>query len=809
VQATSLFFIAATAVSLAGCKVNPICINCGQSSGLTTDLGPSADLSPLQSGDGPPISTNDGGGDDGGGPCVPTNNGVEKCDHIDNDCNGVVDDVSPESLVADPNNCGSCFNECNFLPKHQFGTCVGGFDGGAPACKPSGCLPGYIDLDNDPTNGCEYACTPTSPATEICDGVDNDCDGVIDNGFGYPNYALSANNCGSCGHVCNLPGAVSSCAPDGTGKGACVVSSCVNDQGAVFGTFKHNPAAGNINTTGCEYHCPFPSSTPGDCNVMSCTFPPESCNSFDDDCNFVADDNPTDVGGPCSDPCPGASFVGACAKGTYQCQSGIKLCTGTKCPKPESCNGVDDNCDGKVDEPYTNTWTNGTNQVPNYDRDTSHCGACNSAVCNLPHASAQSCSQDLTLDASGKGVCKVIQCASGFAYAPKGGVSCAAPSSPENGPGGIGCYYPCPVNPVTAEVCDGKDNDCSGCPDDNLTAPLGFCSSLGVCSVGVTPTCNGASGWRCNYLGVPNVDANPDGSLKAAETKCDGLDNNCNGVADTDGFPQITTPTTACSDAKLGECQSTGFYECNTGHTAVQCHVTKAGKTAVAETCDGKDNDCDGIVDNSTGAGRIIDDMVHITGTGVDFYIYRYEASRPDANGATAGTSNVRPCSNPNVLPWSNVSWTDANAACMAVGKRLCTETEWQRACQGAAGRTYPYGNSFVTNACNTKEYDPVDCNPSDANGDVDQALPTATKYGCPPPATSQCISQEGVYDLSGNVKEWTSTQVSATPLTYRIRGGAFNNIATGASCTFAFDLDTPDFAFGDLGFRCCSNSAP
>ena len=41
--------------------------------------------------------------------------------------------------------------------------------------------PGFHDADGSPDNGCEYKCTPTSPATEACDGVDNDCDARIDN----------------------------------------------------------------------------------------------------------------------------------------------------------------------------------------------------------------------------------------------------------------------------------------------------------------------------------------------------------------------------------------------------------------------------------------------------------------------------------------------------------------------------------------------------------------------------------------------------------------------------------------------------
>ena len=48
-----------------------------------------------------------------------------------------------------------------------------------PTCQPSGCLPGFVDVD-PAVPGCEYACVPTADPTEICDGKDNNCDGRVD-----------------------------------------------------------------------------------------------------------------------------------------------------------------------------------------------------------------------------------------------------------------------------------------------------------------------------------------------------------------------------------------------------------------------------------------------------------------------------------------------------------------------------------------------------------------------------------------------------------------------------------------------------
>src|SRR3954469_19954120 len=163
-----LLLMLSLVAAAAGCKSNPYCLNCKDSGNGV--LMPE-DMTPGPEGD---DMTGQNLGQDmtgSGGQSAPTNGGVEVGDGLDNDCNGKIDDVSQDRLVGDPKNCGACGNECKF--PHAFGQCVGGFDGGTPMCKENGCQPGYIDLDGDPTNGCEYVCTPTTPPTEICDGKDN------------------------------------------------------------------------------------------------------------------------------------------------------------------------------------------------------------------------------------------------------------------------------------------------------------------------------------------------------------------------------------------------------------------------------------------------------------------------------------------------------------------------------------------------------------------------------------------------------------------------------------------------------------
>src|SRR5262249_35191484 len=84
----------------------------------------------------------------------------------------------------------------------------------------------------------------------------------------------------------------------------------------------------------------------------------ELCNGIDDNCNGAVDDNPTDVGGPCGSACPGGTVVGCvgqCAPGTLVCSAGARGGCGSVGPSPETCNGRDDDCDGTVDDNLTDT----------------------------------------------------------------------------------------------------------------------------------------------------------------------------------------------------------------------------------------------------------------------------------------------------------------------------------------------------------------------------------------------------------------------------------------------------------------------
>ena len=95
-------------------------------------------------------------------------------------------------------------------------------------------------------------------------------------------------------------------------------------------------------------------------------------------------------------------------------------------------------------------------------------------------------------------------------------------------------------------------------------------------------------------------------------------------------------------------------------------------------------------------------------------------------------------------FPMADVSYMEAEAYCKSIGKRLPTEEEWEKAARGSDGRIWPWGNKFETGMANTIE--------SKENGAVQGGSFTAD------------ISPYDVYDMAGNLMEWTSSWYESYP---------------------------------------------
>jgi hypothetical protein len=346
-----------------------------------------------------------------------------------------------------------------------------------------------------------------------------------------------------------------------------------------------------------------------------------------------------------------------------------------------------------------------------------------------------------------------------------------------------------------------------------MATPANFCIQTGPCA-GSTPSCQGVNGWRCNY--GPNVEVTANGAVAVAETRCDNIDNNCNGQTD-ESFPLKGQPCTVGN----GICAGSSTYICSGGNSTA-CPATATAGNAVDEICNAIDDNCDGNTDERTpvagsqcfngGQHACLgwrDPMVQLAPSAV--WIHQYEASRPDANSTSYGVLATRACSVPNRLPWESLNRAEAAAACAAVTNsagqpmRLCTTTEWETACEGAAGVTttplWSYSSAPGT-------YVGGRCNDNDAST---PAAPWATG------SAANCRTPWGgnsIYDLSGNVSEWTSTSAVVNGITYyRVRGGNYQTFPQGTRCDFNFvlqkDSPAPAYQNFDLGFRCCSGAAP
>jgi MYXO-CTERM domain-containing protein len=126
---------------------------------------------------------------------------------------------------------------------------------------------------------------------------------------------------------------------------------------------------------------------------------------------------------------------------------------------------------------------------------------------------------------------------------------------------------------VTAEKCDGIDNDCNGLVDDNLTR-----ACTGKCGAGVETCKNGVWGGCTSAQPVAEI--------------CDGKDNNCDGVID-EGCACTDGDKRPCGNGK-GQC-TPGIQTCSKGVWGECAGDVKPSE----ETCDGKDNNCDGVVDEN------------------------------------------------------------------------------------------------------------------------------------------------------------------------------------------------------------------
>lgn len=357
-----------------------------------------------------------------------------------------------------------------------------------------------------------------------------------------------------------------------------------------------------------------------------------------------------------------------------------------------------------------------------------------------------------------------------------------------------------------------------------VVAWAAFCASaaLGCVAAAPTPDEDGSMSPDAATTDAAQVTA-PDAAFDAASSPMDGGMSTADAGTSvgTDAGSVVGLPCVAMGLA--GTCQATtsctGMMMSVPGYcpgpAGIQCCVT----STPSSTCESTDvplPNVDRMIE-PPGSDGCPDGMALVEG----FCMDRYEATLAEVSSSGAllpwspffnpGSRTMRALSVPDAVPQGYINRTQAEAACTNAGKRLCESVEWLRACQGAApGTTFPYGNTRVWDVCNDRrsvhpavEY--FGTNASWIYSEIDHSclnqLPNSLAHTG---SHAGCVSDEGIFDLVGNLHEWTLGTPS--PGHGVFRGGFYvDTVINGEGCLYRTVAHAPSHWDYSTGFRCCA----
>jgi len=392
-----------------------------------------------------------------------------------------------------------------------------------------------------------------------CDGIDNDCDGRIDEDPTLTFYR-------------DVDG-------DGFGLTTETVTACSAPPGWAV--------------------------SPGDCDDTTRAMnpsAPDTCNGIDDDCDGAVDPGCGCVDGEERDCGPPEPVLGSCRRGVQRCVAGgwAASCPGAVMPTTEVCNGLDDDCDGTLDDGASMVCALGSSHAG-----TGAFGSC--ADVAGYYACAGDCRSELFFATPPPESCNGLDddC-DGVPDDPFACLQSSTGNACLTSCGTVGtfaCGADCLPGPCTApEVCNGCDDDGDGAvdegtqvdcwadADDDGFAALGadqraFCRVAGRDPVGGCPV--GFSDLDPAGAAGSDCDDSDAGRNPGLAERCDGVDQDCDGVVDDGASAECVRPSTYAA-CLAGRCVvvgcGLGADDCD-GDASTGCETATAASVSDCGSC--------------------------------------------------------------------------------------------------------------------------------------------------------------------------------------------------------------------------------